>query len=318
MFAKLLTLVMAIYYMISPLVPPSTDDVISALDEKNVKLTFAALADTQVSNYMLTREPALKAVGEDIKNASADIDAMVIAGDLTENALQCEYDLVTEDIVDTNVDHFLMATGNHDIRLRNYNQAADRFIAFQNNLSNSANSDLLIDKLHYTYEINGYTFIVMGSDRTEFEEAYFYQKQLIWLDQTLREKTNEGKPVFVIIHQAFKDTHGLPDTWGSPIDSRGTMGKQNDEVRAILNKYNNVIMISGHLHTGFGQYSYEKLDNFDSINVPSVGIENKDGEYNDNGTGYMVEVYDDEVIFRARDFAKGKYLPDYDIKIEIE
>ncbi len=318
MFAKLLTLVMAIYYMICPLTPPSADNVIEALDEKNVRLTFAALADTQVSNYMITREPALRAAGDDIKNAKTPIDALLIAGDITENGLECEYDFVTEDIIDTGVDHFLMATGNHDIRLRKYEQAANRFVDFQNNLNKAAKSELTIDKLHYSYEINGYTFIVLGSDRTEFEEAYFNEQQLVWLDETLKAKTDEGKPVFVVVHQTFKNTHGLPDTWGSPIDSRGTMGKQNDEVRAILNKYNNVIMISGHLHTGFGEYTYEKIDNFDSINLPSVGIENKDGRYNDNGTGYMVEVYDGEVIFRARDFAKGKYLPDYDIKINID
>ncbi len=318
MFSKLFALVMAIYYMICPLVSPSTDDVITALDEKNVNLTFAALADSQVSNYMITREPGLRAAGDDIKNAKTPVDALLIAGDITENALQCEYDAVTEDIIDTNVKHFLMATGNHDIRLRKYAQASSRFIDFQNNLNKSVNSDLIIDKLHYTYEINGYTFIVMGSDRTEFEEAYFNKKQLIWLDQTLKAKSSNDKPVFVIIHQTFKETHGLPDTWNSPIDQAGTMGKQNDEVYAILNSYDNVIMISGHLHTGFGQYTHEKLDNFNSINLPSVGIENKDGEYNDNGTGYMVEVYDDEVIFRARDFAKGKYLPDYDIKINID
>jgi len=318
MFSKLLTFVMAVYYFFCPLTAPSTDDVITALDEKNVKLTFAAWADPQVSNYMVTREPALRAAGDDLANAKTPVDALLIAGDITENALECEYDYATEDIIDTNVKHFIMATGNHDIRLRSYAQASGRFIDFQNKLNESANSSLSIDKLHYTYEINGYTFIVMGSDRTEFEEAYFNEQQLTWLDQTLKAKSRNDKPVFVIIHQTFKNTHGLPDTWNSPIDEAGTMGEQNDEVYAILNSYKNVIMISGHLHTGFGQYSYEKLDNFNSVNLPSVGIENKDGEYNDNGIGYMVEVYDGEVVFRARDFAKGKYLPDYDIKIEIK
>ena len=327
MLSKLFSLVMAIYYLICPLVSPSTDDVITALDEDAVKLTFAAMADPQISNYMLTREPAFRAAGDDLANAKTPIDALVIAGDVTENALECEYDAVTEDIIDTNVKNFIIATGNHDIRLRCYSQASNRFINFHNNLNKSVNSDLTIDELHYSYDINGYTFIVLGSDRTEFEEVYLNKQQLIWFDKTLEAKTKDGKPVFVVVHQSFKNTHGLPDTWNSPIDAAGTMGEQNDEVRAIFNKYDNVIMLSGHLHTGFGKYTYERIDNFDSINLPSVGIENKDGgfvgeapeeAYNDAGVGYMVEVYDDEVIFRARDFAKGKYLPKYDITIEID
>ena len=58
----------------------------------------------------------------------------------------------------------------------------------------------------------------------------------------------------------------------------------------------------------------EKLGKVEGINLPSVGIENKDGEYNDAGTGYYVEVYDSSVIFRARDFSKGTYLPQFDLE----
>jgi hypothetical protein len=54
-----------------------------------------------------------------------------------------------------------------------------------------------------------------------------------------------------------------------------------------------------------------------------MSIENKDGTYNDAGTGYMIEVYKTKVIFRARDFAKGTWVADttgdssYDIIIKL-
>ena len=73
-----------------------------------------------------------------------------------------------------------------------------------------------------------------------------------------------------------------------------------------------------HEHTGFGQYTYQEIDGFYSINLPSFGITNKDGEYNDPGTGYVVEVYDDTVVFKARDFGKGIWLPDYDLALPIK
>ena len=84
-----------------------------------------------------------------------------------------------------------------------------------------------------------------------------------------------------------------------------------------MNKYENVIMISGHLHTGIGQYTYEKIENFHSVNLPSTSIVNKDGDYNNAGIGFVIEAYDNHVLFRARDFAQGKYIPEYDIDIAL-
>ena len=58
--------------------------------------------------------------------------------------------------------------------------------------------------------------------------------------------------------------------------------------------------------------------------MPSLAIVNKDGTYNDAGTGYMMEITEKEVRFRARDFAKGTWVADttgddsYDIVIGIE
>ncbi len=317
MFSKLFALFLSIYYMFTPYVAPSTEDPIDVLDS-NAKLTYALWADPQVSNYMLEREPRFRAAAEDLGNASTDIDALVLVGDIAENGLQCEYDVVASHLADSGVKNYIFAVGNHDVRLRLYKQVVNRFTSFQNNLNTNANSDLVIDKLNYTYEINGYTFIVMGTDRSVFEESYFGEEQLNWLDETLAAKAKNGKPVFVIIHQPLALTHGLPLTWGNGTNERaGNVGEQNDELIEIMNKYSNVLMINGHLHTGLGQYNYEKVGNFHSINVPSTSINNKDGEYNDAGTGYMVEVYADKVVFRARDFAKGVYLPEYDIEIAL-
>lgn len=317
MLAKLFALFLAIHYMINPFVAPSTGDPIEILDEE-AQLTFVAWGDPQISNYMPARAAAFTAAAQDVANAQDDIDALLVVGDIAENGLECEYDFITENIKDIGVDNYLMAVGNHDVRLRLYNQVVDRFTTFQNDLNAAAGSDLVIDKLNYSYEINGYTFVVMGTDRAEFEESYFGEEQLNWLDAELEENAVEGKPVFVILHQPLKNTHGLPLTWGNGKNERaGHVGEQNDELYEIMNKYSNVILITGHLHTGFGQYSYEKIGNIHGVNIPSTSIENKDGGYNNAGTGYMVEVYSDKIIFRARDFAQGVYVPDYNIEIEL-
>ncbi len=319
MLAKLFALLMSIYYFFTPYVAPSTDAPIQALDENAVQLTFAAWGDSQISNYMPAREPELRAAAEDLSNANTNVDALLVVGDIAENGLDCEYDVVSDHFKTADVDNYLMVIGNHDIRLRRYEKVTQRFSAFQNDLNSAAGSELAIDKLNYTYEINGYTFVVLGADRSEFEESYISDEQLEWLDATLKAKAVDGKPVFVALHQPLKLTHGLPTTWGNGTNEKaGHVGEQSDALYEVMNKYSNIVLITGHLHTGFGQYSYEKIGNIHGVNVPSITINNKDGSYNEPGTGYMVEVYNDKVVFRARDFANGVYVPDYDIEIALE
>ncbi len=318
MLAKLFALVISLFYIANPYVAPATSDPIDNLSS-DVKLTAVVWADPQISNYILERHPVFRAASEDIANSSVELDAMILAGDMAENGLQCEFDEVYNFISAAPIKNYIMATGNHDIRLRLYKQSLSRFADFTNRLNQNAGSSLEIDAMHYSYEVNGYTFIVMGSDKTEFEEAYISPEQLEWLDSSLAAATGKGKPVFVILHQVIDKTHGLPNTWGSivPIDGAGSVGEQSDDIKAILNKYSEVILITGHMHTGMGQYTYEKVGNFHSVNLPSLTITNKDGDCNGPGIGYMMEVYNNKVVFRARNFAQGEYLPEYDIVINL-
>ena len=58
----------------------------------------------------------------------------------------------------------------------------------------------------------------------------------------------------------------------------------------------------------FQNMTINEENNVQGVNVPSVGIDNKDGVYNNPGTGLFVEVTDSQVIFYARDFRNGKFL----------
>ena len=293
---------------------------IKALDGKNVKLTFAAWGDPQVSAMIKDREPHLIAASNDLKNnAQMKVDALVLAGDITENNTQGEYDAVYNDIVGSGVKNYITASGNHDIRgSGTIAEKRKKFVDFTNRLNKSAGSSLKIASLYYSYTVNGYKFIVLGSDKVLPEEAEFSTKQLNWLKSELASSANKGKPVFVVVHQTLKNTHGLPGTWNSPINGAGSIGKQSDTIKNILNKYKNIVLITGHLHTGFGKYSYQKVGNIHSVNLPTLGVGNDDGSYNEDGIGYMTEVYSDKVVFRARNFEKGVYVPDYNITIRLD
>ena len=313
---RLLAVFISIVYAFTPYVPPVDNNPAEGCEKNGAELTFAAWADPQISNYMAKRFQPFEAACEDLTNADDGIDALVIAGDIAENGLLCEYQYVADNLRHANVDNILAAVGNHDVRLKLYKGTVKRFTKFNNLLNEQVGSELRIDKLNYSYEIKGYKFIVLGTDRTEFEESYLSNEQLCWLENELKEA--DGKPAFVMIHQSFKLTHGLPDTWNSPIDSAGSVGDQSEELYAVLNGFKNVFLLTGHLHTGIGQYTYERHGNINSVNLPSLTITNKDGDYNESGIGFMVEVYKNHVLFRARNFAQGIYLPDYDIDIEVE
>ena len=302
------------YFFAGPITPPSTDDPIKPLDN-DVQMSVVLWADPQLSNYILKRHQYFVSACEDLKNAQIPVDALLVAGDIAENGLLCEYEMISNHIVTDKVKTYMMATGNHDVRMRLYKSTVERFTSFANGLNEAVGSELKMDKLNYKTEINGYTFIVLGTDRTEFEEAWFSAEQLEWLDTSLKEASESGKPVFVVCHQPLKLSHGLPETWNSPIDAAGSVGEQSDDLLEIMDKYEDVVLISGHLHTGFGEYTYEKIGNIHSVNLPSLTIDNKDGECNDNGIGFVMEAYSDKVIFRARNFSQGKFLPEYDITL---
>ncbi len=320
---KILTCIITLVYSLcGGVVAPSTDDPIKAKDPENVKLVFATMADPQVSNYLFSRYRVFQEACIDLRNAECEFDALVGLGDVAENGLAEEYQLVYDELcsIDT---RFIMATGNHDLRLRIYSQSVSRFTNFTNALNGDTSmSDSVYEegKLAYSETVNGYKFIVMGSDKTEFEEAYISPAQLQWLDSELA--SANGEPVFVILHQPLKLTHDLPNTWGNGTNKdAGSVGDQSDEIKAILAKHaqnGTVVLITGHLHSGFGDNSYEEIEGFYSINLPSFTIENKDGSVNGTGLAYIGEVYEDEILFRARNLQEGKWIPECDISIPVK
>lgn len=323
-FQEIAALFMSILMLFGGVTTPASGDVLRNFAD-DVNIDFVLTGDTQVSGYMPEREANLMSFAEDMNNAEIDLDAFIIAGDIAENGMQDEFDRVASHIKDFNVGKYIMCTGNHDIRLRTFEQSKERFLNFMNSLNTEEDAQ---DNVFYKTMVGDYTFLVMGSEESRFEDAFISRAQLQWLNIQLKEATKDGKPVFVICHYPLAEGHGLPKTWGSAnsgagdeslptyvrkddYNMTGSIGDQTNDVYDILTKYENVFFITGHLHTGFGKFTYETLNgenNVQGVNVPSVGIDNKDGVYNNPGTGLFVEVTDSQVIFYARDFRNGKFL----------
>jgi hypothetical protein len=52
------------------------------------------------------------------------------------------------------------------------------------------------------------------------------------------------------------------------------------------------------------------------VDLPSFG-KVPSGDYNETGSGFQVELYGDEIVFRARNFAQGEWESEFDRTIEL-
>lgn len=276
----------------------SVDEPVEFFDSDKVRVSFASFADTHlVDNESATVN--LNNFFQDISNSPVKFDAVLMAGDVSEYGRKKEYRRFFNVFDKYKNDFKLFVTmGNHDVRFifgRNQKIIMDKVEEYLNIKTNG--------KSFYSYDINGYTFIVIGTEKRVLEKAHITQEQIDFLDKELKRATKDGKPAFVMCHQAFAFTHGLPEVWKT-----GDMGEQNDDVRAVMEKYKNVFFINGHLHGGVFEKTFEVLNEENgvySLSVPGYRKKNNFG-YTDCGTGYYGEVYDDKVIFTARKFVEGK------------
>ena len=128
---KINSLIMALVMLTGGVSVPSTDTRI-AYAESDAKLMAVVWGDTQVCNYNPEREVSFIAATKDLQNSSVQIDALLVAGDIVENGFQSEYDSLTDDLEKvTKVDNFVMCAGNHDIRIRDYEQSTQRYLILQ-------------------------------------------------------------------------------------------------------------------------------------------------------------------------------------------
>ena len=280
---------------------PSTETPVEFQDAEECRMSFVALADTHVRDTKINNF-YLESGLQDMANAKDEFDALVIAGDLSEFGDPYSYEVLWEKL-DASVfadRAILLASGNHDIRLAYAKQTemimgkAEEYLGIE------------IDKPYYSYDVEGYTFVVLGSDKWQLEKAVISDEQLAFLDSELARGTKDGKPVFVICHQSLSNTHGLPEVW-----ENGDLGEDSAAVLDVLTKYENVFYLNGHLHDGIYENSLEVLNEEKgvySINLPAYGRENDYGAFLQSGLGAYIEVYDDCVVFTARDFCAGENL----------
>ncbi|MBR0349558.1 MAG: metallophosphoesterase [Clostridia bacterium] len=249
-----------------------------------------------------------------------DNDAVVVVGDLTnygdEASVKYFYDIMRDTC---DAENWVVATGNHEIghpeEFTN-EEARQNFIKYHNEYTGQG-----IENAYYSMDVDGYTFIVL-CDQSEdnWDSCDIYEDQVAFLDAELARGTAEGKPVFVVCHVPVEGANGQ-----DIIYEDGGLDEYSDVVKSTLEKYENVFFISGHVHTGINGYISKELfdvscveteNGVTYVNLPTYGIVNRYG-IPWNGMGFQMEVYEDEVIFRARKFNTSRWYGFYEFAIDL-
>lgn len=270
-------------------------------------LNLVLWGDPQVWEREPKRLARLQTACETVASAGGRLDVLGVLGDVAEFGTKKQYVSAAAAlrVAAQKAAHIFCVTGNHDVRVRNYRKQISAFHAFLSEVPHAHVNPG--DRYYFSETVNGYPVICLGADRAAFEASYLSEKQLVWLEARLFEAEKTGVPAFVFNHQALKRTNGLPVTWGGYGTWRGSVGRQSDRLRAILERHGVVFYCTGHLHYGISAYNYERSGKLHMLSAPTVGVENH-GPNALPGQGYVLNVYEDRVRIRGADFINGVFL----------
>lgn len=165
------------------------------------------------------------------------------------------------------------------------------------------------DKTYYSTSVDGYTFIIMGTEACSNEHPLISDAQLQWLDEQLNAAAATKKPVFVVCHEPLNNRHGRWYAAG--------VGDCYTRINEILLSHANpeapVIMLSGHIHSQ-NERSFEKgADGLYFLSVPSFLF-----GYNESyeADGFVMEIYEHEILFRLRNFTDNVFIPEFEYSVE--
>ncbi len=282
--------------------------------EDDCLMTVELISDTHVEEKELIRQFMLTSSLTNLKFAQADVNAVVVAGDITnyadEPSLAKYYDILKKyspvPVITAAGNHDIGHVGDRDVTNITREEAKANFIRYNNEYMGTANTEN-----YYATKINGYKFIVLGDDVIDgghWDAMDISTQQMEFLDRELA--SADGEPVFVVCHWAVDGKNGQEIVYP---DSGIDLGI--NDIKSVMEKYKNVFYISGHIHGGIKSTAAAELAGFSNVeqengvtyvSLPTFGIVNSFG-YPWSATGMQMEVYENKVIFRPRNFVTNAW-----------
>lgn len=282
-------------------------------DSESILLDVAMISDTHSdSKYVNDRSKILRKAVCGISQTDYIPDALIIAGDISNATDPNEYDRLERTMRTFNkIENIIPATGNHDVRASDtYAEAQEYFSDF------AAFCGIETDKTYYSTTVNGYRFIVLGSEGQLDIEPQISDEQIEWFEAQLVEAEKTNKPIFIICHQAMYNSNNV--LYNPEAEKNWGIGDKSDKIEAIVRKYvpsygQPVFFISGHVHRSFNEYSVDSsfCNNLYCVSLPSVT------KTEEGGLGMAIEIYPDRILLRARNYITMEWLEDYQYTVSV-
>ena len=269
-------------------------------NDKKKTYSFGALSDVHV---------VLTTGADDFRDAltylneTEDVAFTCICGDLTQNATADELSQY-KSLVDTyspNTPVYAIA-GNHE--------------SYDGTPVTTAKIQPYTGQPFYYSFTHGNDVFIMCGCYTATAGNIFTVEELQWLYETL--EANRNKRCFVF-------QHVFP--WGDSGNANNAYaygdlfaGTQGDVFKSLMAHYKNTVFFHGHSHMKFDLQEIDKRANYSeafgyrSVHIPSLCVPRDiiDGTLTNiyaDSEGYVVDVYEDGIHLRGRDFVKGEFLP---------
>ncbi|MBD8497236.1 metallophosphoesterase [Paenibacillus sp. CAU 1523] len=288
----------------------SAEIAIPGVPVKKLLVSFEVITDMHITNnknhvHNKNIEDALR----DIIALNPDSSGLMMVGDNTENGTEAEYkelerifNLYKNDLPET---YFVQ--GNHDVRWSDWGKTSELFAKYTNMKSS-----------YFDVWINGYHFIFIGTEKGLKDYSYLSETQLKWLDEKLAEHASKDKPKFIFHHQPLKNT--VAGANEGTLKTNYWYGvRQDTELKKILTKHPQSILFSGHTHWELGakdtMYNAKYATMFNAAATSYLYTD--ENKSKDGSQGYFVEVYDDKVLVKGRDFSNDRWIPNAQFEVSL-
>ena len=261
-------------------------------------MDFTVLSDAHIEGNNFARYQVFARAMQDVKKNQSGNAAVVFLGDSTMNGQIIEnllfHGTVRAFLKDENI---LPVVGNHDIGNGegDYETLQNRWYAFTETFFGRK-----LTHPYYYEVIDGCYFIVLGMEAQEVYEMVMTEAQFAWLESVLKEAAASGRPAFVFSHYPVDDA----------VDENGHETDRLTKMLAAYNETNDLFCFVGHTHMPMYLFwSFHTDDGFPETYLPRLtALSGEDDEpYKDTGVGLVVEVYENEVVLRGRDFYRGEW-----------
>lgn len=283
--------------------------------------SFGALSDIHLQ-YDTAQDDFREAL--EYLNKMEDVEFTCICGDLTSNGAASELQVYKNYIDSYSSDTPVYAiAGNHEAPVNDNTVTEESSIV---GLGYDALRPYTGQNLYYSFTHGDDVYIMIGEWAWSYKWP-FSIAEMQWLYNIL--EANRNKRCFVFQHLLSFDGCGNPYPHLSDKPTTDILGCENTSrysnvpgriFLSLMRHYKNCVWFHGHSHTSFECQEDNSMANYDqyygihSVHIPSLAVpreyeNDKRVEKYSKSEGYVVDVYENGIHLRGRDFVKDEFLP---------